>query len=92
MQSSLRLVTVAGAGTPQVSAEPPWKAMVAAARDWGELLHHGRTVFLTVLAMLEETGVGLAYDRRTIELENKRPIQITGLEGLLSKGAQPPCA
>ena len=47
-----------------------------ATRDWGEWLHHGQTVYLTVLRMLEEIGVGLAFNTRTIELENKLPIEV----------------
>jgi MscS family membrane protein len=52
-------------------------------RDWGEWLHHSQTVYLSVLKMLEEIGVGLAFGTRTIELENKSPIHIAGLDEFL---------
>ena len=52
-------------------------------RDWGEWLHHSQTVYMSVLRMLEETGVGLAFSTTTVELESKGPINISGLDAFL---------
>lgn len=41
-----------------------------ATRDWGEWMLHCQDIYLTVLAMLEEIGAGLAFPTQTIEFEH----------------------
>jgi len=52
-------------------------------RDWGEWMHHGQAIYISVLKMLEKEGVGLAYKTTTVEFENKTPIQISGIDQFL---------